>query len=158
MKKLLTKFAALCLAGAIGAAGFAFAQTVLPVVTAVTGSEVMQNLAVGTAQYFRVNQVINGIQYASTHGTSAPVLSACGTTPTISGTDIAGTVTMGTGSPTGCVITFATAYVTAPNCSVDSQSQLASFAYTVTNAAITTVQTGTSSNKVTYFCLPVAGG
>lgn len=91
-------------------------------------------------------------------GAVAPALTSCGTTPAIAGNDVAGTITMGTGTPTGCVITFNTAYVSTPTCSVDSQAQLTSFAYSVTNTAITTVQTGTSSNKVSYVCVAQAGG
>lgn len=83
---------------------------------------------------------------------SAPTLSSCGTSPSISGTDLAGEVTMGTGSPTGCVITFTNTKTNAPYCAVTSQSQLASFAYSISTAAITTVQTGTSSNKIDYVC------
>lgn len=93
-----------------------------------------------------------------TTGAVPPVLSSCGTTPTVVGSDTAGLVTMGTGSPTGCVITFATAYVSTPFCSVDSQSQLTSFAYIVSNLAITLTQTGTSSNLVNYICIGQAGG
>ena len=89
---------------------------------------------------------------------SAPVLTACGTTPTIVGTDIGGTVTMGTGSPTGCVITFYVAYVNPPHCVVSWQTNLASMQYTITNAAITLVQTATSSNKVNYKCVAGSSG
>lgn len=50
---------------------------------------------------------------------SAPSLSSCGTSPSIVGNDKAGTVTMGTGSPTGCVVTFNASYSTnAPICVV----------------------------------------
>lgn len=89
---------------------------------------------------------------------SAPTLSSCGTSPSISGTDIAGTVTMGTASPTGCVITFATTYTAAPDCIVTWQTNLASMQYTISATAITLVQTGTSSNKVNYDCKAKSGG
>lgn len=89
---------------------------------------------------------------------STPALTSCGTSPAITGTDIAGVVTMGTGSPTGCVITFATTYTAAPTCVVTSQSQLSSFAYSIAATAITTVQTGTSSNKLNYRCDAQSGG
>lgn len=83
---------------------------------------------------------------------SAPALTACGTTPAITGTDFSGTVTMGTGSPTGCVITFASAFTSAPHCAVTWQTNIASMQYTVSTTALTLVQTGTSSNKVNYIC------
>ena len=89
---------------------------------------------------------------------ATPALSSCGTSPSISGTDIAGGVTMGTATPTGCTITFATTYASAPYCLVTWQSNLASMQYTVTASAITLVQTGTSSNKVNYICRGQSGG
>lgn len=84
---------------------------------------------------------------------TAPALTTCGTAPAIKGTDIAGTVTMGTGSPTGCVITFNVAYPFAPHCVVTwAATPLASQSYTISTTAITLVQTGTSSNLVNYAC------
>ena len=89
---------------------------------------------------------------------SAPALTSCGTSPTIAGTDTAGLVTMGTASPTGCVITFASAYTTAPYCNVSWLINIASMQFTVSTTAITLVQTGTSSNKVMYRCTAPSGG
>jgi hypothetical protein len=83
---------------------------------------------------------------------TAPTPSACGTTPALTGSDTHGTVTMGTGTPTGCVITFAVAYVSAPDCVVTWQTNLASMTYTISTTAITLTQTATSSNKVNYVC------
>jgi hypothetical protein len=86
-----------------------------------------------------------------------PVLTSCGTSPAIVGSDLGGKVTMGTGSPTGCVITFAQTHGVAPNCLVVwAGTPLAAQNYTVTTTAITLVQTGTSSNIVFYFCTDVA--
>lgn len=89
---------------------------------------------------------------------SAPALSSCGTTPAIVGSDLAGTVTMGTASPTGCVITFNAAYAAAPHCVVTWQANLASMQYTVSTTAITLTQTATSSNLVNYICMARSGG
>lgn len=90
---------------------------------------------------------------------TAPALTSCGTSPTITGNDHAGVVTMGTGSPTGCVITFNVAYASAPICIVSWQAQaLASQSYTVSTTAITLTQTGTSSNVARYICLAQSGG
>jgi hypothetical protein len=54
-------------------------------------------------------------------GGSAPTLSSCGTSPSaVSGTNVTGQFTTGTGAPTGCTITFATApqsgMTAAPRC------------------------------------------
>lgn len=93
-----------------------------------------------------------------TTGAVPPVLTTCGTSPAIVGSDTAGLVTMGTGSPTGCVITFAKAYVTTPFCSVDWQTNLASTIYTLSATAITLTQTATSSNLINYICIGQSGG
>ncbi len=89
---------------------------------------------------------------------SPPVLTSCGTGPAVTGSDIAGTITFGTGSPTGCTATFAQSYLNAPNCIVIWQSVLASMIYSVTASAITLTQTATSSNKVNYVCYAGANG
>ena len=92
-------------------------------------------------------------------GFPAPALSSCGTSPAIVGDDKYGLVTMGTGSPTGCVITFAQPYIATPLCVVTWQATpLASQSWTVTTTAITTTQTGTSSNKLNYHCAAQNGG
>lgn len=86
-------------------------------------------------------------------GGAAPALSSCGTTPAISGSDFAGEVTMGTGAPTGCVITFNVEYSSTPYCTVSWQATpLASQSYAISTSAITLTQTATSSNKVNYVC------
>ena len=101
-------------------------------------------------------------QQTTTHvttGSIPPVLTSCGTSPSVVGSDTAGTVTMGTGTPTGCVITFATAYVSVPICVVVWPAQaLASQSYVTSATAITLTQTATSSNKVNYVCIGQAGG
>lgn len=115
-----------------------------------------------TGIYFGVNRlgVTGHLETAPKSGTTIPVLSSCGTTPTLAtgSSDVAGTVTMGT-SATGCIITFGTAYTAAPSCSVSWQATpLASQSYTVTATAITTVQTSTSNNVLNYTCVAKTGG
>lgn len=89
---------------------------------------------------------------------TAPALTSCGTTPAIVGTDVAGTVTMGT-SATGCVITFNVAYVAAPHCVVSwIATPLASQSYATSATAITLTQTSTSNNVAKYLCAAQPGG
>lgn len=87
-----------------------------------------------------------------TKGT-APAPTGTGT-PTIvaTSTDQAGEVTAGT-SATSVVITFAGTYTIAPFCVVRTQSQLTSFAYTISTTAITITQTATSANLIDYVCV-----
>jgi hypothetical protein len=90
--------------------------------------------------------------------TTAPALTSCGTTPSITGTDTAGIVTMGT-TATGCVITFNVAYTATPFCVVSwIATPLASQSYVTSNTAITTTQTSTSNNKLQYVCVAASGG
>lgn len=85
---------------------------------------------------------------------TAPALTSCGTSPAIAGNDLAGTVTMGTGTPTGCIITFNVPYAAAPVCVVTwIATPLASQSYATSATAITLTQTATSSNVVKYACI-----
>lgn len=82
-----------------------------------------------------------------------PVVTGTGS-PTIAArsTDTAGETTSGTAA-TSVVITFGDVHTNAPFCSVDSQTQLAAFAYTISNTAITITQTATTGNKIDYICV-----
>ena len=102
---------------------------------------------------------LGGTIHLGTAAYAAPGISACGSSPSIVGTDTAGEVTMGTGSPTTCVITFNVAYTSAPFCVVTWQGNpLATQNYTVSNVSITIGQTATSSNKLNYHCIARSGG
>lgn len=91
--------------------------------------------------------------------TTAPVLTSCGTgSPTIVGSDTAGTITMGT-SATGCIATFNVSYTSAPHCTVTWRATpLLSQSYVVAAATITLTQTSASGNLVDYVCVAPAGG
>ncbi len=82
---------------------------------------------------------------------SSPALTSCGTGPAIVGDDNAGTITEGT-IATGCVVTWATAYSTAPSCVFTSEAALG-FTLAVTNTAATITNVGAlSSTKLDYVC------
>ena len=113
---------------------------------ALAAATLLAPLSGAFAQQAVINRIIGG------GGT--PALSSCGTSPAIVGTDLSGTVTMGTGTPTGCVITFSQAYASAPHCVVTwIATPLASQSYATSATAITLTQTGTSSNVVKYVCV-----
>ena len=111
-------------------------------------------LAVTAGLSFAAYQAsVDGIGLGST---AAPVLSACGTAPTIVGNDMAGTVTTGTCTPTGCVITFNSAKSSAPVCIVEPivlAPVLAAASYATSATAITITQTGTNSVVYKYICM-----
>jgi hypothetical protein len=87
-------------------------------------------------------------------GGSAPALTACGTSPTIVGNDMVGTITVGT-TATGCTMTFNKAWNQAPVCVYSNQNMsiTSALTYTETATALTFSQAaGFSSNVVNYHC------
>lgn len=85
----------------------------------------------------------------------APVLSACtaGTGGSFTGTDVAGSFTQGNTAATSCVVTFGTAYVTAPNCLVTwNTGPLAAMSWTTSTTALTITQTSATTSKISYMC------
>lgn len=116
------------------------------------GGELQTDTFVDATTYVKVGTKVRA-------GGSAPALTSCGGgSPAITGSDLAGEVTMGT-TATGCVITFNAAYSSAPYCTVTWQATpLASQSYTVSTTAITTTQTSTSGNKLNYVCMARSGG
>ena len=85
-----------------------------------------------------------------------PTLTSCGTSPaiTVGSTDTAGEITEGSVA-TGCVVTFATAYVRTPFCTVTFQSGLAG-SYVTASTSITVTNIGLlSSTKINYMCVAV---
>ena len=89
--------------------------------------------------------------YINSTGT-IPTLSACGTSPSIVGTNSWGTITEGS-IATGCTMTFATPrWTNPPACVVTSESALA-FTYTVTSSTLAITNVGAlSDTKVDYHC------
>lgn len=156
MRRFLTGFGALCLliAATVGAQA-AFSYHVWP--------KWLVDLTTYNVAYegtlFSLGHSTSAPAHLASAQTTAPALTSCGTSPSISGSDTAGTVTMGTGTPTGCVITFNVAYTTAPHCVVNWRATpLASQSYTVSTTALTLTQTATSSNLVDYACIAPSGG
>jgi hypothetical protein len=90
-----------------------------------------------------------------TEGT-APALSSCGTLPLISGNDKAGTVTLGTGSPTACTLTFNAAWSTnAPICVVSTNTASRSYRVSAssTSAITVTQDSAADSASFNYHCV-----
>lgn len=87
---------------------------------------------------------------------SDPVLSSCGTSPTIVGSDNAGQITIGTSASDTCTVTFATAFATAPACTVSGDD--GSFALTAVTTTTTFVITcpaasDFSSDVINFICI-----
>jgi len=73
--------------------------------------------------------------HVNTVGRVPPVLSACGTTPTFTGSDNALRLTTGSAATT-CTVTFGTAFNTAPACVITPQGAAIQPTYTVSATAI----------------------
>lgn len=80
--------------------------------------------------------------------------STCGTTaPSVVGTDFVGLITVGSSATTSCVLTFGTAFGTAPVCVLTPKSAiLAALSYATSTTALTITQTSTASNTIAYMC------
>ena len=88
-----------------------------------------------------------------TTGPGTPVVTSCGGgTPTIAGTDFAGTVTQGT-SAAGCTITFNKAFVAAPTCIINTATMASPISWTTSTTAITEVNYASPSSEIiNYIC------
>lgn len=103
---------------------------------------------------------VNGVYFpghilSTTNGSPAPSITAtCGTSgQTITGTDFAGTVTVGSSVTTSCPITFGQVYNTAPTCVVATMTGiLASLSWVTTVTGLTVTQASTANNKIAYVC------
>lgn len=152
----------------MGAAAPAAAQiAVLPQVTSVNASDLVQDIPRGVPGVTSVWATLSAIRsFALGQGlhTGAPTLttttSVCGgTTAAVNGTDVSGQVAEGTTASTSCVITFATPFLTAPECFV-SLNNVADTALkcAATTTAATVTQTSASSNVLNYLIVGLPGG
>ena len=86
--------------------------------------------------------------------TPAPVASSCGSTGLVNtGTDYAGSITVGGSAATACTLTFGKAFVAAPTCLLTwATGPLAAMSWTTSTTAITIAQTSTASDVINYIC------
>ena|SRR3990167_1095481 len=90
-------------------------------------------------------------------GGDKPVISTCGTTPAISGSDVGGLITIGSGATTACTLTFANAYSNTPACVVTGDNTAVT--YNITARSTTAFTVGSSadmaSDVVGYVCIGI---
>lgn len=152
----LIDFSATTFWGAAGAALNASTPTATSASVVANGTN---NSGLGAASAGVIDLIANSVDVARVTAagiiykqTTAPVPTGTGS-PTIAtgSTDEAGEVTSGT-SATSVIITFNLTHTNAPFCVVHSQAQIVSFAYTLSNTAITITQTATTGDKIDYRC------
>lgn len=88
---------------------------------------------------------------------TAPTMGACGTSPSISGNDTSGTITVGTGgTATTCAVTFAATKTSTPKCFVNDVSDTVVpyvSARSTTAFTITKLTAFAASASIDYFCV-----
>lgn len=145
MRKLLLPLAAFI---ALGAA-LAYAQTINKAIQLSQDPTGAIGVDTNNGVYFPGHVNSNG-------PTPAPTLTSCGSSPTITGTDTAAKVAIGSSAPAiGCVITFSQAWLQAPFCVVQSQNPATSApAYSTSTTAITiTNNPNMASATINYVCM-----
>ena len=112
--------------------------------------------------YFNAKGVgITGHVNTSNNTGNAPVLSTCGTSPSLGtgSSDTAGSITVGTTASNACTLTFGTAFTTAPFCIVQNKTTgAAANVYTVSTTAIVFSSALADSTQLYYVCVGPAGG
>lgn len=84
---------------------------------------------------------------------TAPAVSACGTSPSIAGSDTAGKVTAGTGAVTTCTLTFATAYGVAPACYSNNETTAQVMRAVSTTTTLVIDGADFTSDVISYMCV-----
>lgn len=88
---------------------------------------------------------------------TTPVLSSCGTTPSLSSdsSDLSGTITVGSVAATACTLSFGVPHVTGTHCVISNQSMSVVNAgtYSESLTGFTFSQTGLTSDKLDYICI-----
>lgn len=104
-----------------------------------------------TASFYHVAVSTNG--HLNVNGTP-PVVSSCGTSPVIAGSDNAFTITVGA-TTTSCTISFKVPFNSTPTCVVSDQTQslVNALSYSVTASAVTLSQTALGGSKLDVHCL-----
>lgn len=81
-------------------------------------------------------------------------VTSCGTLPNISGSDVAGIITTGSGSPTACTLTFAKAFSSTPTCVVNADANITPYISSRSASAYTwTFSSALNSGHLTYICI-----
>lgn len=92
--------------------------------------------------------------HIETKSNAVPVLSSCGTTPTITGSDMAGKVVIGSGIISSCTITFNASWTNAPACVANNETAILLVrAVSTQTTVVLSVATTFQSDTVSYMCL-----
>lgn len=103
------------------------------------------------------NETIGG-HLRNTNGTALTTAAlTCGASPAITGTDLAGVITVGAATTTSCTLTFSTTYTTAPYCVCSSNAVASGGVFTgcstTATTLVATLVAGSTAQKFTYICV-----
>lgn len=88
---------------------------------------------------------------------SAPTVSACGTSPTISGNDSSGAVTIGTGGiVSACTLSFSATKSSTPHCFTNDRTEIVAVSVSAVSTTAFTISKTTpfaASSVIDYFCV-----
>jgi len=114
------------------------------------------SLIAGGVEGMRITETATGDVTIVVLGT-APGASSCGTSPSITGSDAAGKLTIGTGATTSCTVTFANAFTTnAPACVIAGDNNAIGYAATTSTTVLTITSSGDmASDVISYICLGI---
>lgn len=110
------------------------------------------NVGIGTGSPLATLSIAGHQEF---HG-NAPAVSACGTSPSISGNDSVGRVAVGTTPSTTCTLTFVGAWTNAPVCfAQDETSAVTMRVSTVSATSVTFTASGTltAADAISYHCV-----
>lgn len=113
-----------------------------------------QALHIDTGSSYFGGKVINASH--TVYKGTAPVVSSCGVSPSITGNDSTGAVTVGTGGiVSSCTVTFNSSWVNAPHCFLNDQSEIVSVKATTGTTVLTIAKTTpfAASSVIDYFCV-----
>lgn len=133
---------------AIAIAGAAFAQNIVSSLQqsqdprGVIGLDAANNVWLQNGQHLGSNTNAGG---------AAPAVSACGTSPTIAGTDFAFTLTTGSVA-TSCTVTFSKAFGASPRCVLMANGQATQPTFTTTAASMV-ITVDIASTVYTGICI-----
>jgi len=143
------------LAQAIGQSLFGQMQTGAPL-----GPAISPQIEPLTGIYFGTGRtgIARHLEGGNTNANNVPVISACGTGPTLAAgsTDFAGQYTTGTVTTT-CTLTFGTAYAAAPTCMQSAQGSATQPTFTTSTTALTN-SVDAVTTTYSYICIARQGG
>lgn len=97
---------------------------------------------------------VTATRHLESEGTAPAIRGPCGTTPAIAGTDAAGKLTLGTGTPGGfCELHFVNAWQNPPACVAVNETTANAVRVTTTAGIVTFRGTFAASDVLAYVCL-----